>query len=83
VDFYEDELVVEDKPSVWLVLNDVNRNSLKELIHPIYGYKLSEGDIIRFGKIRFRVKRLSYKNKSNIDFEKEIDQRNTTNNRSK
>lgn len=31
------------------------------MIHPKYGYKISQGDTLRFGKVRFKVKKVSGK----------------------
>ena len=68
---------IPNKPSVWLVLNDVNKRSLKHKFHPKFGYKLSQGEILRFGKVRFRVKQLNKLSDDlgNIPFaEKEINE---------
>lgn len=40
---------------------------MKELIHPKYGYRLNEGDILRFGKVRFRVKKISSEKDDKLD----------------
>ncbi|CAI2359843.1 unnamed protein product [Moneuplotes crassus] len=67
-DFQEDEIIDTKKPSVWLVLNDVNKYSLKDLIDPKYGYRIKQGDILRFGKVRFKVKQISSKDELDHSF---------------
>ena len=43
---------------IWIVVNQNNKQALKDQMNQRYGYKLSVGDILRFGKVRFKVKRI-------------------------
>jgi len=40
---------------LWLLLNKENMKNLPEMFGN-YGYKLSEGDLIKFGKAKFIIK---------------------------
>jgi hypothetical protein len=67
-DSSEEEPVLSKYPTIWLVLNDINKQSMKEMIHPRYGYKMNHGDTLRFGKIKFRVKKISSKEVDKSNF---------------
>lgn len=50
----------------WIPLKCLNSTSFKNKYHPKFGYKLKKGDIIKFGRVRFRVSAIS-NNKDRLD----------------
>ena len=43
----------------WIVLKEMNPAIFKEKLHKSYGYRLTGGDILKFGRVRFVVKKIS------------------------
>jgi hypothetical protein len=46
-----------DQP--WISLKHMNPVSFGQRYHPKYGYKLKKGDIVKFGRVRFRITSIS------------------------
>lgn len=44
---------------MWVILNNLNSSVFDDRSNSEYGYKLKAGDIIRFGRVRFIVRRIS------------------------
>lgn len=44
---------------LWIIINDLNYEVFENRADSRFGYQLKRGDIIRFGRVRFLVKRIS------------------------
>lgn len=55
-DFTTQDALVNPSEQAWVVLKQMNRNIFKDKIKKKYGYKLTGGDTIKFGRVRFVVK---------------------------
>jgi hypothetical protein len=50
---------VNPSEQAWIVLKNMNKSIFKDKLKKKYGYKLSGGDTIKFGRVRFVVKKIS------------------------
>ena len=51
--------MINPSEQAWIVLKNMNKNVFKHKLKKKYGYKLSGGDTIKFGRVRFVVKKIS------------------------
>lgn len=64
-DFDEDDMIKNPVDQTWISLREVSPTLFKKQYSKRLGYKLKEGDIIKFGRVRFQVRSLgSYKRKT-------------------
>jgi hypothetical protein len=50
---------VNPSEQAWVVLKNMNKCVFKDKLKKKFGYKLSGGDTIKFGRVRFVVKKIS------------------------
>ncbi|CAI2387497.1 unnamed protein product [Moneuplotes crassus] len=65
-DFDESKMIESPNEQIWLPLKNPNRHVFKDRVTN-YGYQLRAGDIIRFGRVRFYVKKISSHLSNDID----------------
>ena len=58
-DFTNQDALINPSEQVWIVLKNMNKNIFKEKVKKKYGYRLRGGDTIKFGRVRFIVKKIS------------------------
>lgn len=58
-DFTYQDALVNPAEQVWIVLKNMNKNIFKDKLHKKFGYKLKGGDTIKFGRVRFVIKKIS------------------------
>ena len=58
-DFTSKEAIRAPSEQPWISLKHLNSVSFGSRFHPKYGYKLKKGDIIKFGRVRFKVTKIS------------------------
>lgn len=64
-DFSIADALANPSEQAWIVLKQMNKNIFKDKYKKKYGYKLSGGDTIKFGRVRFVIKKIS----SNCSYE--------------
>ena len=72
--------MIEDvlkKPSeqAWVPVNSITKDTFKNQYDQYLGYKIKQGDVIKFGRVRFRIKKIS----SNKEIKSKIDNLNPAN----
>lgn len=55
-DFDEEDRIKNPIDQVWMSIRDATPQMFPKKYHKSLGYKLTEGDIIKFGRVRFKVK---------------------------
>ncbi|CAI2384949.1 unnamed protein product [Moneuplotes crassus] len=58
-DFTTRESLKQPSDQPWISLKHINPKSHSSRYDPKYGYRLKQGDIIKFGRVRFRISRIS------------------------
>ncbi len=58
-DFSTKESLKQPSDQPWISLKHLNAVSHGGRYDPEYGYKLKQGDIVKFGRVRFRISRIS------------------------
>lgn len=58
-DFTTQDALVNPAEQAWVVLKHLNKNVFKDKYSKKHGYRLTGGDTIKFGRVRFVVKRIS------------------------
>lgn len=53
------DALLNPSEQAWIVLKNMNKNIFKEKFKQRHGYKLTGGDTIKFGRVRFVVKKIS------------------------
>lgn len=63
-DFNEEDMLMNPIDQTWISLREMCPQIFKAKYNRKLGYRLSKGDIIKFGRVRFRIKEVgSYKDK--------------------
>ena len=60
VNYPDDEISYEIDNKVYILSNSINSNKINELNY--YGYQLNEGDIIKIGRYKVKVRRINFIN---------------------
>lgn len=58
-DFSGTDALVNPSEQAWIVLRQINKNIFKDKYKKRYGYKIKGGDTIKFGRVRFIIKKIS------------------------
>lgn len=58
-DFSSTDALLNPSEQAWIVLKDINKNVFKDKLNKKLGYRLTGGDTIKFGRVRFVVKKIS------------------------
>ena len=58
-DFTRMDALVNPSEQAWIVLKNMNNNVFKDKVRKKQGYKLTGGDTIKFGRVRFVIKKIS------------------------
>lgn len=53
------EVLKSPSEQIWMPLRTATKYNSKDRYDPYFGYKIKKGDIVKFGRVRFRIKNIS------------------------
>ena len=79
VDYSDNEITYDIDNKVYILANSINAEKINE--DNYFGYELNEGDIIKIGRFKIKVRKIKF-NKKNLEEEKITDEKDKSENNS-